>query len=98
MKVLLMLVGVFGGSLIGSVIGRLLGIDGVYTVIGSIIGAIGMYWLWRKYVDDDENLESSQGGDLSRRTGSNDRAELLHEMMEERRRARIGRHRRNDDD
>ena len=97
MKVLLMLVGVFGGSLIGSVIGRLLGIDGVYTGIGSIVGAIGMYWLWRKYVDD-ENLESSQGGGPSRRTGSNDRAELLHEMMEERRRARIGRHRRNDDD
>ena len=95
MKVLLMLVGVFGGSFVGSLIGRFFGIDGIYTILGSIVGAFGMYWVWRKYVYDDD-IASNLGEDATLEHSSSDRTELLHEMMEERRHARIGRHRRND--
>ena len=98
MKVFLMLIGVFGGSFMGSCIGRLLGIDGVYTLIGSVIGAAAMYWLWRRFLDDDGRLRANLRGDGSKQHRVEDRAELLHEMMEERRRARIGTHRRNNDD
>ena len=94
MKVLLMLLGVLVGSFIGSLMGRILGIDGVYTIIGSIIGAIGMYWLWRKFLDGDRSVSNAYG-DTRRDSNSSDRAELLHKMMEERRHSRIDRHRRN---
>jgi len=94
MKVLLMLGGVFGGSFVGSLIGRFFGIDGIYTILGSIVGAFGMYWVWRKYVDDDyisSNLDEGETPEHS----SRDRTELLHDMMEERSHSRIGRHRRD---
>ena len=94
MKVLLMLVGVLGGSFVGSLIGRFFGISGIYTILGAIVGAIGMYWVWRKYVDDDyisSNLDEGETPEHS----SSDRTQLLHKMMEERRHAMIGRHRRN---
>ncbi len=74
--------------------GRILGIDGVYTIIGSIIGAIGMYWLWRKFLDGDRSVSNAYG-DTRRDSNSSDRAELLHKMMEERQHSRIDRHRRN---
>ena len=95
MKVLLMLVGVFGGSFVGSLVGRFFGIDGIYTILGSIAGAFVMYWVWRKYVDDDD-IASNLDEEARLEHSSSDRPELLHEMMEERRHARIGRHRRND--
>ena len=95
MKVLLMLAGVFGGSFVGSLIGRFFGINGIYTILGSIVGAFGMYWVWRKYVDDDD-IASTLDEEATLEHSSSARTELLHEMMEERRRARIGRHRRND--
>ena len=94
MKVLLMLSGVFGGSFVGSLIGRFFGINGIYTILGSIVGAFGMYWVWRKYVDDDD-IASNLDEEATLEHSSSDRTELLHEMMEERRHARIGRHRRN---
>jgi len=95
MKVLLMLVGVFGGSFVGSLIGRFFGISGIYTILGSIVGAFGMYWVWRKYVDDDDIVSNVDGDEeATLEHNSSDRTELLHEMMEERRHARIGRHRR----
>ena len=97
MKVLLMLVGVFGGSFVGSLVGRFFGIDGIYTILGSIAGAFVMYWVWRKYVDDDDIVSNVDGDEeATLEHNSSDRTELLHEMMEERRHARIGRHRRND--
>ena len=95
MKVLLMLVGVFVGSFVGSLIGRFFGIGGIYTILGSIAGAFWMYWVWRKYVDDDD-IVSNLDEEATLGHSSSDRTELLHQMMEERRNARIGRHRRND--
>ena len=94
LKVLLMLVGVFGGSFVGSLIGRFFGISGIYTILGSIVGAFGMYWVWRKYVDDDD-IVSNLDEEATFEHSSSDRTQLLHKMMEERRHARIGRHRSN---
>ena len=95
MKVILMLVGVFAGSFVGSLVGRFFGIDGIYTILSSIAGAFVMYWVWRKYVDDDD-IASNLDEEATLEHSSSDRTELLHEMMEERRHSRIGRHRRND--